>query len=154
MRGHGGYYSYSSSKHFPNYNFHNSRIIDASPVSDKTRRPKSCMHCVHLFNNGAQNFSSIHSTLAYAKCRCHRPDTSKIQNDQGNLMEDRYENSTSDKLFKKVEFPHITKDNLQTVLPSLNVDHQPEQPLMEASLSELTSSNSKLPTLKRSFIYV
>ena len=149
--GQSDYHSYSSSKHFPNYSFHNSpHVIHAaelpiSTVSARTR-PKTCMHCAHLFSNGVPKFSSIHSTLAYTKCRCHRPDTTnKLQR----LREDHCEN-TSGKLFKRsVEFSHVAKDNPQTVLPSLtsSLDHHSEQqPLIE---SELTTSSSKLPALKR-----
>lgn len=149
--GYSDYHSYS--KHFPNYNFRNYHIIHATPaelsvptVSTGTR-PKTCNHCAHLFNNGAPRFGSIHSTLAYAKCRCHRPDTSnKLQS----LRENHSENTT-DKLFKRVGLAHVAKDSPQTVLPSLtkSVDHHSEQPLIESSFSELTASSSKLPTLKR-----
>ena len=142
--GHSNYHSYPNSKH---YNF---RIIHAIPAElpvSTGARPKTCMHCAHLFNNRVPRFGSIHSTLAYAKCRCHRPDTSnKLQS----LRENHSEN-TSDKLFKRVAFSHVAKDSPQTMLPSLtkSVDHHSEQPLIESSFSELTASSSKLPTLKR-----
>ena len=105
------------------------------------------MQCAHLFNNGAPRFGSIHSTLAYTKCRCHRPDTSnKLQS-----LRENHPESTNDKLFKRVAFAHVAKDSPQSVLPSLrkSVDHHSEKPLIESSFSELTPSSSKLPTLKR-----
>ena len=152
-RGHSGYHSYSGSKNFPNYNFRNSHLIQATPaempisnVFTKTR-PKTCMHCAHLFSNGTPKLSSIHSTLAYAKCRCHRPDTTNKL-----LREEHSSEGTNGKLSKGVEFAHIAKDSPpQAVLPTLtkSVDHHSEEPLVESSLSGLATSNSKLPTLKR-----
>ena len=151
LSGHSGYHSYSSSKHFPNYSFRNSHVIHAAPAElpiHTGRRPKSCMHCTHLFSNGAPKFGSIHSMLAYAKCRCHRPDTSnKLQS----LRENHSESTSGSKLFKRVAFAHAAKDSPQTVLPSLtkDLDRHSEQPLIESSSSELATSNSQLPTLKR-----
>lgn len=161
FRGHSGYHSYSGTKHLPNYNLHNSHIISATPselpIPNETRpwtRPRSCMHCVHLSNNGTPQINSIHSTLAYAKCRCHRPDTTNKFQNRASLRENHIENENG-KVFKRVEFSCVTKDIPQTVLPSLtkNPDHPSEQPLIESSFSDLTTSTSKLPTLKRYDLY-
>ena len=147
-RGHTGYHSYFGSKHFPNYSFRNAGVFTAIPsdMSSQTRpqtRPRSCMRCAHSPNNGATKFNSIHSTLAYAKCRCHRPDTTNKLQSRGSSREAQSE-STSGKLFRTVQFPQVANDNPQTVLPSLarNTDHHSEQNLME-------TSTSKLPSLKR-----
>ena len=140
-------------KPLPKYKFHISPA--SSPIATVTRtRPRSCKHCVHLFTNGPPRLTgSIHSTLAYAKCRCHRPETTKLQS----LRENHHSEATSCKnqasrLHKRVEF---AKDTSQNVLPSLtkSLDPHPEQPsVIESSFSELTTSSSKLPTLKRCIV--
>ena len=147
-RGHTGYHSYFGSKHFPNYSFRNANITTAIPsdMPSQTRpqtRTRTCMRCAHSPNNGVPKFSSIHSTLAYAKCRCHRPETTHKLQSRASSREAQRE-STSGKLFRTIQFPQVASDNSQTVLPSLarNTDHHSEQQLME-------SSTSKLPTLKR-----
>ena len=148
-RGHTGYHSYSSSKHFPNYSFRNPGFITATPseVLSQTRpqtRPRSCMRCAHTLNNGVPKFSSIHSTLAYAKCRCHRPGTTNRLQSRASSREAAQCESTTGKLFKTVQFPQVTNDNSQRPSLARNSDLS-EQPSVE---SEVTSTR-KLPTLKR-----
>jgi len=152
--------AHSGGNHFHsnpvNYNFHGSHIISPTspelsiPTVSTKARPKSCIHCVHLLSGStAPKFGSIHSTLAYAKCRCHRPDTSKLYN-QTSSRENHCGN-TNGRLFKRVGLPYINEESSQTLLPSIarNLDHHSEQPLTETSCSELASSSNKFPVLKR-----
>ena len=49
-------------------------IPDGSPVAASLEvllAQKTCRRCYHLVKNGIKS-GNIHSTLAYAKCRCHR----------------------------------------------------------------------------------
>ena len=49
-------------------------IPDGSPVAaslEALLAEKTCRKCYHLVKNGMKS-GNIHSTLAYAKCRCHR----------------------------------------------------------------------------------
>lgn len=153
LRGHSSNYFHPNST---NYNFHNSHIISPTlpespiPTVSTKIRPRSCVHCAYLFSgNGAPKFGSIHSTLAYAKCRCHRPDTSKL-NSQANPRENHCDN-TNGRLLKRAELPVVSEEGSQTVLPSItrNSDHYSEQSLVETSCSELASSSDKFPLLKR-----